>query len=133
MSPITSDVSPSTSQDSPLTINHSPIIPLGSSPVYYYINLNKNYVRWALCFCACARDASAMRRSTSNIGKQTVSQSRSGSNESSIAHIHQVDGNLRSFRLIGRWFIAATSQRYSAPNVCQATRTVKPSVGALIC
>jgi hypothetical protein len=41
-----------------------------------------------------------MRRSTGNIGKQTVSRPRSGSSESSIADIHQADGNLSSFHLI---------------------------------
>jgi hypothetical protein len=52
LSTATSDVSPSTSQDSPLTINHRPIIPLGSSPLYNYSNLDKNYVGYCIFVCA---------------------------------------------------------------------------------
>jgi hypothetical protein len=123
MSLTTSEISHSTSQNSSLTINHSPIIPLGSSSLYDYISLDKNYVGYC-GFCVHVWDASVMRWSTGNIGKQTVSRPRSGSSESSIANFHQADDNLCSFRSIGWRSIAATSQWYSAPNVRHVARVV---------
>jgi hypothetical protein len=68
MSHTTSDMSPSSSQDSPLTINHNRIIPLGSSPLYDYINLDKSYVGYCIF-------ASVRKMQVPCLGVQVISAS----------------------------------------------------------
>jgi hypothetical protein len=93
----------------PITINHSSIIPLGSSPLYDYINLDKNYFGYCVF-------VSVPEMPVLCVGVQIISASRL---------FHDLDPavakalsptftrrvvNLSSFCLIGQRSIAATSQ-----------------------